>query len=39
MEKFYKIGELARLYHVSTDILRYYEPSYAQTRPERLPAL
>lgn len=25
MEKYYKIGELARLFHISTDVLRYYE--------------
>ncbi len=36
MEKFYKIGELARLYHVSTDILRYYEEQNLLT-PKRAP--
>ena len=25
MSKYFRIGELARLYHISTDSLRYYE--------------
>ena len=25
MKKFYKIGEISKLYNISSDILRYYE--------------
>ena len=28
MSTFYKIGEIAALYNISTDILRYYEELY-----------